>query len=241
MAFVGVSDDYHYGLYLTDGESIDIVVNSETEIPGGHGTFRYFYNVYPSIHEGLVVFVGEGAPDQSGVYLWNGVDLTRIADQNKAIPGTWETFGRFDDESWKCADVRDGQVVFQNDGVYVDRGRGLETIADHAIRIPGNVFVPFNALGPPSIDKGVVSFGGCFFIEVFYLYFIYKPGIFVHDGDLFPRLDRVVWRSPLVLLDGRIVQMVYSGVESFYDGKIAFLAEFFDGTQGIYIAEPIDE
>ena len=158
-----------------------------------------------------------------------------------AIPSSREPgrpFGPFNDASTKVADIRAGEVVFQNDGVYVARSSGLETVADFTTRIPGGTGLRFNSFGPPAIDNGKVVFTG---MHVFatpppYPLFLAKPGVY---SDIQGQLQGIITRSPQSRLDGKVVKRVFSSTAGLSDGRFAFKVTFVDGAEGVYIANPL--
>jgi hypothetical protein len=198
----------------------------------------------PSLHAGDIVFIGAGdldqsGVDQSGVYGLIGNILTVVADRNTRIPGGRTTFGPFNDASTKVADIRAGEVVFQNDGIYVARSSGLETVADFTTRIPGGSGLRFNFFGPPAIDNGKTMFTGMHVFEIPPPPFppsLGKPGVY---SDIQDQVQSIIARSTQFLLDGKVVKQVFSGTGGLSDGRFVFKVTFFGGAEGVYIARPM--
>jgi hypothetical protein len=241
VAVTALSDGFLEGLYLADGSTVSLVADQGTPIPGGTGQFTTFglsaFAGYPSLHAGDVVFTGLGELHQSGVYGRLGGVLTVIADQNTFVPGTTTPFlGSFARDSNSRAVIRDGHVAFQNGGIYVDRGSGLETVADYTTPMPGSL-TRFNSFGPPAIDGGKVAFSGQrFFRFPPYVVYLTKSGLFT---DIQGPLRSVAARSLFNPIDGKLVAEVLSGTEALSDGSFAFKVIFFGGSEGVYVARPM--
>jgi hypothetical protein len=184
---------------------------------------------------GDVVFTGVGDANQSGVYGWIGGVLLVVADRHTFVPGTPLLFGPFAQDSNKRAVIRDGDVAFQNAGIYVDRASGLEKVADLRTIIPGTV-TRFNSFGPPALDGGKVAFAGRRLFEFPpYIVYLLRSGVFT---DIQGPLQTVVARSFALRIDGRLVKEVFGGTEALSGGRFAFKATFFGGTEGVYVARP---
>lgn len=104
------------------------IVDTNTPIPGGTGTFRSLDA--PSLDNGNVAFAGFGGGRnfvQSGIYTNIGGALNVVADTNTPIPGGTGTFGGFDDPS-----LDNGNVAFAGfnaddgqSGIYTNNGGAL--------------------------------------------------------------------------------------------------------------------
>jgi hypothetical protein len=75
------------------GGAFDLVrvVDLTTPIPDGSGTFTGISSRL-ALSGGNVAFTGEGGSDQHGIYLFNGINLVRVADRTTPIPGGSGTF-----------------------------------------------------------------------------------------------------------------------------------------------------
>jgi hypothetical protein len=244
VAFTGGGPGFE-GLYLADGSSISLVADLATPIPGGTGNFSGFGSSSgagrPSLHAGDVVFIGEGGldpsgRDQSGIYGLIGGTLTVIADRHTLVPGTTETFGRFNDGGNGSPDIRDGEVAFENGGIYVARATGLEAVADARTRIPRLPFLKFNWFGDVAIEEGHVAFGGAYIYEFGIFPILVETGLY---SDIQGRLRAVIARSLFSPLDRKLVQDVFSGTEALSEGSFAFKVTFHGGAQGIFVAKPM--
>jgi hypothetical protein len=163
-----------------------------------------------------------------------GGALKVIVDRSTLIPGTSRRFGSFTDTSDEVAAVRDGEVAFQNDGVYVMRKSGLVTIADRTTRMPATLR-QFTQFGPVGFDQGKVAFQGLSIVAYPEANVSLRWGAYT---DLLGPLRAIVSRSLLFRLDGKVVRAVFSSAEGFSDGVIALMVWFFDGSKGVYIAQP---
>jgi hypothetical protein len=241
VAFSGVSDGFVQGVYLANGVAASVVADTNTHIPRGIGNFTDLglssSAGWPSLHGGDVAFIGAGDRNQSGVYARIGGVLQVIADRFTLIPGTSTRFGRFNDSSRKGVAIRDSEVAFQNDGVYVRRASGLATVADFGTPVPGGLGLLFSQFGPPAIDHGRVAFGGGnFYVDPFSggeLPIV--AGVYT---DLQGPVRGLVARWLLSLLEGKQVTSFFSDTEGLSDGIFAFTATFDDGSSGVYIARP---
>jgi len=237
VAFAASHDHFLLpGLYLADGSAASLVADSGTPIPGGLGNFT---NIGPpSLRGADIAFPGQGIVDtsgrlQTGIYGLMGGTLRVIADRNTLVPGTTRTFGGF---GLRAPALSDGEVAFENEGIYVARSTGLETVADSRTRIPGDLLLRFNSFGIPAIDKGKVAFDGQFFYELGPFRLLAESGLYT---DIQDRLRRVISRRLLTPLDRRIVLVVFSGSEGLSDGSFAFKVAFRGGGEGIFVAKPM--
>ena len=138
------------------------VVDSDTPVPGGTGTF--FFLSAPSFDGSIVAFTDTriigGRLITAGVYKHVDGALEVVADRNTLIPGSAEAFDHFD----AGASVCDGAVLFVgygasgSEGIYLARD-GLAAIADTQTPIPGGSgnFAHFHWM---SHDGGTVVFRG---------------------------------------------------------------------------------
>jgi len=157
VAFIG-SGSGQVGVY-TDigGGGLNLVVDKNTAIPGGTGTFSSLKS--PSIDGGDIAFAGSGSGGQGGVYTDIG-GLHAVADTSTAIPGGTGTFSGIDG----TISLDGGNVAFNGQGsggqrgVYTDIG-GLHAVADTSTAIPGGTGT-FISFGSPSLDGGNVAFTG---------------------------------------------------------------------------------
>lgn len=99
VAFVGHGTGGETGIYVASPEGVRKVVDVNTPIPHGVGSFtsfeyRYAYAQAPAvtIENGRVAFQGRGADGQGGIYLHEDGQLQRIADQQTQIPGSTSPF-----------------------------------------------------------------------------------------------------------------------------------------------------
>lgn len=89
ILFAGEGADGQQGIYLWDGESISVVVDRQTLIPEGDGTFTDFaFNwSQPSICGDAVAFRGTGGNDQEGIYLERDGLLVKVIDRSDTLEG----------------------------------------------------------------------------------------------------------------------------------------------------------
>jgi hypothetical protein len=146
------------GVYVQGNDSIRLVADTTTPIPGGTGTFGFFGASIGrfGVEDGRVAFeAGDNVTAQQGIYLFDGSSLSRVADKNTAIPngsGKFLTFAN--------PDMRNGEIVFAatgaggQSGIYLADGPNLTVIADTHTLTPGGG--NFTALASPSISGSAV-------------------------------------------------------------------------------------
>ena len=144
------------GIFSYEDGKIDVIVDSTTLIPNGHGTFTDF-GVRESLDNGDIAFVGFGVDDQAGVYALIEGELQAIADTNTQIPegnGTFEHFSPFNDVA-----ISNGNIVFtaaganEQGGIYLYRNKdkSLWPIIQHADTLDGFI-IGVNQRRPPIDD-----------------------------------------------------------------------------------------
>ena len=87
--FAGFGANGQQGIYVGDGTSIARIVDTRTPIPWGAGTFTNF-SIRPeqfSASAGAVLFRGEGAGGQQGIYFARGPQIEKVIDISDALDG----------------------------------------------------------------------------------------------------------------------------------------------------------
>lgn len=147
------------------GWSFTKVADSNTNIPGGTGNFTGFYS--PAVSNGVVVFRGDGASSQQGLYTWSaGSGLQLVANKSTTTPsgGQFSSFERPDiDAQGNIAFAAFTTSGVTTQGIYARLGGSLTTIATTTTSAPGfanSNFFLFDGLGSASIDQGQVVFTG---------------------------------------------------------------------------------
>jgi len=129
VAFGGYGNDFKRGIYTMSNGSLAKAVDTNTLIPGGTGSFTsFFYSL--SMGDGTLAFAGLGSGGQVGIYTSSG-NLTTLADMNTPVPdgsGKFADFGIFAVDGDTVAFI--GVDSLGVDGIYVDRGMGIEKIID---------------------------------------------------------------------------------------------------------------
>lgn len=231
VAFGGASSTGG-GIYtLTEG-SLRKVADSNTPIPNGTGNFTSFTGPV-SIDNKDVAFIGEGSSGQSGIYLDDEGSLITVVDENTPIPngtGNFLLFGRYSLDDERVAFTGFGS---EESGIYIDDGDSLTKVVDTNTPIPegtGNfTIVDFPVLeGENVLFLGERNTG----TEI-------QRGIYISDGN---SITKVIDTNDT--LDGKELADVNSlplafGIDSLSDNSIAFVAQFSDGSSGIYRADPV--
>lgn len=100
LAVTVVFDDESWAIFRVVDGQFNLVVDTNMTIPGGTGNFTRFDGIGPgpSLRDGTIAFVGDGAFGQRGVFFHNpslSADLFLVADRNTPIP--FGSFGNFTD------------------------------------------------------------------------------------------------------------------------------------------------
>jgi hypothetical protein len=232
VAFAGGSTSFETGIYIKVGDQLKVVADSNTPIPGGTGNFTFLFS--PSLDNGDVAFASD-FPVASGIYANIGGKLKVIADRNTPIPNGTGNFGGF-----RSPSLDNGNVAFAGlipgprlqlpTGIYINVGGKLKVVADRNTPIPdgtGN----FGSFISVSLNDGNVAFVGDDDADAT----IYPPlpqqqGIYTTLGG---SLKKVIARNDS--LDGKIVSSVAIDREALSKNRIAFVAEFTNGSRGIYV------
>ena len=139
---------------VTAGIVFTKVADTTTSIPDGTGVFTSLEN--PSIDNGRVVFVGNGAGGQTGIYEYYGGKLTMRVNQSTPIPGGTGGFTKFDAPSLDGTDIAfQAEGAAKQAGIYTQFDGSLAVIADTTTPIPsakGNFRFPSSP-----VDRGLAS------------------------------------------------------------------------------------
>ena len=228
--FVGNGSGGQIGVYaLYPPAPILPVADTNTAIPGGVGNF-VSWPPGPIISGETVAFIGSGSGGQIGVYvLFPPHPVLPVADTSTPIPGGLAAFQYFTtlamDSANNVAFVggRAGNVdINQQQGVYKLVNGSLSKVADLTTAIPGATD-NFSGFGSVAIDPGIVVFEG--FDSDF------RKGLYT---DLGGTLSRVIAEGDT--LGGKTVSALRFQHTGFSGGQAAFVAEFSDASQGVFVA-----
>src|SRR5262245_13600976 len=198
------------------------VADLNTAIPAGTGNFTAL--LFPAVSGGNVAFLGFGSFGQRGIYLFAGGTLSRVADQNTAVPagtGTFTSFG---------APALSGDLLAfhgnrgpEEEGVYLFAGGTLSRVADVNTPIPdGNgTFGRFR--GNPALSGVNIAFLG--FGSSF------QEGIYHFAGKL--PLTRVADLNTAI--PGGTGNFIAFDVPVLSGSNVAFLGFGSSGQRGIYL------
>lgn len=167
VAFTGTTKNFPLGgIYLGSGESLGIVVDVNTPIPGGSGNnFWFGWTSEPILEGGQVAFKGgHSIYGDPGIYLWDGTSVNIVANRNTPVPGG---AGNFTDFQWHNKPALDrGRVAFIGydsstfNGVYLSDGGNLGLIANSSTEIPAKPGADFSNFLHVSLDSRQVAFVG---------------------------------------------------------------------------------
>ena len=225
------------GIYASTEGTLTTIADLGTPVPGGSGSFFYFFGA-PVADHGAVAFSATDDSFKPGLYLRAaGAALKKVVDSRTAVPSQSTFFGTFSDPAL------DGGIVafngldanYRQAGVYTGNGGKLTTVADRNSPVPGGQGT-FLAFEPPALQDGRLAFLGQDSTST--------PGLYVHA---YGGLQKVISRTDT--LDGKDVsyfQFVtrsscyydcHGGFGTGFDGtRATFLANFADGSQGLYLA-----
>ncbi|MBW4509492.1 MAG: PEP-CTERM sorting domain-containing protein [Scytonematopsis contorta HA4267-MV1] len=194
-----------------------------TPLPDGSGRF-FSFGSFPSLNNGSIAFYGTGSNDRRGIYIREGETLKAVVENTNGIPngiGNFSDFGNFS--------LNNGSVAFfatganNQQGIYTNLSGRLSLVADTTINIPdgnGN-FLRFDN---PSLDNGNVAFSAIGSNG--------QQGIYTNLGGT---LTKVIDLKDL--LDGKSLSSLSVERESLSGNAIAFLANFTNGSRGIFRAD----
>lgn len=227
IAFVGTDAAGNQGVYASSfpAGGVAMIANSSTPIPGGSGTFNYFYG--PSVNAyGAAFFASRSGNPASGagVYLSRNGVLNILASTKTPVPGMGGTFSAFG-----APEIGGTAVAFHafgtngSDGVYLASGGSVSVVADLTTPVPGGsgTFQTF-FMNDPSIDeRGNVAFLAGYESNKF--------GIFARVNGA---LRRVITSDDT--LNGK--SLLYLGISTnqLSQGTLAFYAVTGPGVFGIY-------
>ncbi len=167
--------------------------------------------------------------------IWTSVDGTMdvVAFEGQtSMPGTSKTFLEFGGPAFES-----GTVAFYGSGgvergVYTNASAtgDLVAVADLNTSIPGGTgtYTFFNS--NVAMDGGVVAFRAAGENG--------QQGIYRYDTQT-QQLGAVIDRN--VTLDGKVIsQLQFTGDSAWDNSQAAFLADFSDGSEGIFVATPLD-
>jgi hypothetical protein len=154
------------GIYLFDGTILSKVADTNTPIPSGGGNFTDFADFYsPVISGNNIAFIADGNGDGGvyffGVYLFNGNNLTKVADNTTPVP---EGSGNFN--SFSSLAISGDNIAFQGGGdagqhgIYLFDGSTLRKVADTNTPVPGGSENFFSFSGHQAISGSNVAFEG---------------------------------------------------------------------------------
>lgn len=125
VAFVGVDDLGESAIYTKDiaatgPNSLSVIADLATPIPGGSGNFNGFGT--PSLRGNRVAFLGKDSQALSGIYTgYLGANYALVANTNTTIPGSATKFASFSDpvvsDTWVGflgADVNNKKGIYTN-------------------------------------------------------------------------------------------------------------------------------
>ena len=137
IAFRGEGPFRQVGVYTAVGNSLAMIAERDTPVPGDGGLFTGFSS--PRASRGAVAFGGDG---RLGLR-WGGVysnllgPLEVVADVNTPIPDSSRTFRRFSSVSIDGVSVAFHASGTGRSGIYGRFGGAIETVVDNLTPLPG--------------------------------------------------------------------------------------------------------
>lgn len=154
------SDTNQEGIYVSCNNTLQVVADNNTPIPGGKGNFVFFDSF--SVSNDNVAFEGFGSSlDQQGIYISSNGKLHVVADRNTDVPNSTGNFIGF---SLSHLGLDGNHVAFfafgsDSQGIYLYCDGKLQVVADKSTPIPGGTG-NFSSLCDPVIAGGNVVFIG---------------------------------------------------------------------------------
>jgi len=112
VAFVGETTSGE-GIFQYKNGLISTIATAGTNVPSAQSTFSGFEGTSIGISDGNTVFVGysrSGFAVYYGVYLFDGVTLSKVVDYTDLRPGNVETYANY----FSGVDIDSGKIVFLN-------------------------------------------------------------------------------------------------------------------------------
>ncbi len=220
------------GLYVaTEGAETIQIVDSNTAIPLGSGTFLAQGFRAPSIDQQLVAFwaTAEDSQYRYGIYSFDVQSLTLgvIVDQTTLIPdGNGETFSAFGGHP----PVHGGHVAFDSvgGGVWVSSQSGIRRVADQSTPAPG---APGSQLSNFTDNIGLSGSTVAFIARP-------QPSVGLGRG-IYAEYDQTIGKVLAIgdNLEGKAVAQVrLADQEGVDQNRVVLVAEFADGSSGVYLA-----
>lgn len=228
VAFRGDGASQQKGIYISSGGALEMVVNTNTRIPGGTGNFTGF-GTSQSLNGGNVAFYGDGVgggplPFQQGIYIYiYSRGLTKVVDTYTAIPSGRSHFTSFfiGAPSLDRGNVAFlGEGPFEQLGIYVNSG-GLTKVADRNTAIPGGRSNFTGFIEGPSLDGRNVAFVG----------YGEPRGVYISSGNALEVVANTNTRIP----GGTGNFTDFTGSPSLDGGNVAFHGGGSSHQLGIYI------
>lgn len=142
VAFRGEGQDMQRGIYSNMTGPISKIVDKNDPIPEGTGLFTSVG--YPWFDHERILFTGDGAEGQQGIYVWENGALDYIADRNTPIPMGAGSFVDFI-FNWSPPSISRGNVAFRALGandqeglyLYMKSGDALLKVIDNNDTLQG--------------------------------------------------------------------------------------------------------
>ncbi len=219
--FLGFGDNGQQGLYQFQNGELQMLYNTQTNIPAGKGTFTKFIN--PIFTEDMVAFQGFGPYSQQGIYAKIGDDLVKVANQETSVPGKEKSFVDFYRPSLQGKAVAFRAENKHSEGIYLYQKDKLTTIVDMNSDIP-NGAGHFTKVYSPTYSFGSVVFLGKGEHN--------QQGVYVwHAGKLYKVIDNKDQ------LHGMKVKSLQLGAVSMSYRNVLFAVSFDNGVKALYMAK----
>jgi hypothetical protein len=219
------TSDLSDAVYRGDGATLQKIAGSGTPVPGGTGTFSSVNSEIVARNDGLV-FYGSGGGGRGVYKLLNGT-LQKVADENTPIPVGDGNFTGFDNASVGFDGTNAAFMGFGSNsqvGVYAQAGNTLRRIADNGEIAPadgGRFRFPERYV---SMDSGHVVFAAN--TNTSSAIRLYSD----FDGSL----RRIVGVNDILF--GKQISTLSIDHQAISGNSIAFVANFTDGSSGVYLA-----
>jgi hypothetical protein len=218
---------YNEGAYLEDGGALQVIADRSNAIPGFAGNFIFFSEVAVDATD-VVYSAGRGTGGGNGMYTTNDAvgGVHRIVyNADRVLPGLTQPNSVFTPNSMR---MDDGAIAFKArgdndfDAIFIDRAGAVETVVSTQTLDPVTN-ANFEGFYDYSLDNNEVAFvGGTTGPTGLYHY---------SDGDI----EKII--NTADFLDGKDISWVRIFPGAIREGNMAFMANFADGSIGLFLAE----
>lgn len=161
VAFDATSSIAQTGIFRSTGGSLETLVNNQTSIPGGTGTFSLPSS--PSTDNGAISFYGFSQSTVLGFYRWNNGSVNSIVTNTTPIPNGAGNFTNWGNQALAANRLVFGAWNASQSGLYSRDASGtgpISVIIDTSTPVPGLPGQTFAGAGSLSAQDDSIAFTG---------------------------------------------------------------------------------